>query len=425
MNSQALTRIGMLLRIAAMLGAFLWLLVPLTYAEEPEDSKAEQNSPFTNYGLASGLFRYTGKDPSLASSDASLSWFAGLEGHHRYVKGIFEARLDHRLQVGPATDTLGTQSITDTVDEAYALVKVSNAVDVFAGQKRMGIGLASTFGLSDGLNPRNGYWDQRTGFRGCGARISVGDTFLLDSAVSVERLIRLNSADGKKLTYATGFEWLPGNLDLAGCVTFSPGWTLLPALGLSYDLGGFIVSAEANLECMPQGKYPRGSSYNEFVYGGGQTRGMNAPVLSFATGFRADLAFGKGDVVVAADYAFLGQGLNADQTEVWKGIAAQVATSALSSLRLGMLPQPLLNRHYLLPAVGFTVTDVLDLQTRVLVNLFDGSVYINSVLTVQIIDNADLYFSGSGMTGVDGSEFQRLPSDGSRVTVDAGVRLHW
>ena len=388
----------------------------------------------------------SGIDPS--SSDSAALWILAADFLHRYDGSgwglVLSDSIDLSGLASAVAGTGGTDSLPAftpaiTIYEAYARLDMGNWGQIFVGKRRMGLGIGSVFAPGDLVDPRSGFWDQKTGFRGFDFAASLGSDFALRAALSLDRNfeawaagVRAKSAAGaaavagaavttstttsalaaspstsptpgqiysaaldgaagpadpRLFTWAGSADAQLGSLQLSAAAVFRPGAVERPSLGFSYDLDGLIFQAEGAAEFSADGA---ASPTKPDWYG--------------TAGLHWTIAGDSDNLSLALDYDYNG--------------------------RPGLLD----HSNYLLPWISYARTDVLDAYARALVGLENPSALLSLGLTLYPAQAFDLEFTGLfGLGSGDGefatlSNFAPIPSPGAgRLSTQVGVdaRVHF
>jgi hypothetical protein len=363
------------------------------------------------YSLAADAaagFTLAGPSLDFGETDTTAVWILSANLLHRIDSPGWGLVLSHSIDLSGQGGASTSLVPTTTIYEAYARLDLGGSCQVFVGKRRMGLGIGTTFAPGDLIDPRSGFWDQKDGFRGIDLAASIGSDIALRAALSLERNLdayaaafRLGTAgaaglpaaraaysaaldgaagpaDPRLLTWAASGDLMLGSLQLAASGLWSPDSILRPSLGLSFDLGGLIVQAEAAAEFA-------GSTALPDWYG---TAG-------------ARWSWSKDD-----------------------------ATLALSlDLDRNAAPGILRHEFYALPSINYTLIDVFALYARALVELEAPSALVSAGLTLYPVQGFDLELTGTFALGPTGSEFEILavsPSAGAlRDAIGLCARVHF
>lgn len=232
-----------------------------------------------------------------------ITWSAGAWDGAAASVWAYTAELDPRFTYGPAAFTAdSTWTLPLTADlaggtprvvfsEAYFRITPAEGLDLTFGQKRFNLGVGQTVTVGDSINPAVGFFDQKTGFRGVTAEWSPVSWGSLSGAVSTE------SGEADALTGAGQGSVLVGQLQATASLVARPSVTFNPALGLSYDWFGVILTAEGAAEFLPPDR---------------RTEDWSDPALSGSAGARWTVGLGAlglddVDLTLSGEYLHGGQ----------------------------------------------------------------------------------------------------------------------
>jgi hypothetical protein len=359
-----------------------------------------------------------------ASADSAALWILSANFLHRYDSPgwglVLSDSIDLSGIAAAASGTGGTTALPSfspliTVYEAYARLDMGNWGQLFVGKRRMGLGIGSTFAPGDLVDPRSGFWDQKTGFRGLDFAASLGSDFSLRMAMSLDRNFEAwaasvhaktapasaalaqpyagaldgasGPADPRLITWAGTADAQLGSLQLSAAGVYRPDSVARPSLGLSYDLDGLILQGEGAAEFSADGA---ASPTKPDWYG---TVGLHW------------MASGDSDSLsVALDYDYNGRASFLKHT------------------------------NYLLPWISYTRNDVLNAYARALIGLDDDSALVSLGLTLYPAQAFDLEFTALFGSGASNTEFAALsafspiPSPGAgKLSTQVGfdARVHF
>lgn len=341
----------------------------------------------------------------------TLAWAltSDLAPQFRYGPVSFDAVTTWTI---PESASLTSADPTVAVAEAYFRITPVDGFDLTIGQKRYNIGVGQTFTVGDSINPVIGFFDQKTGFRGATAEWSPVTWASASAAVSTEN---------NTLTGAGQVSLLVDLLQMTASLVTQKDTTFNPALGLSYDWGGIILSAEGAAEFLPQGLQPGSGTWTK-------PTAWSSPSLSGSAGARYTFSFDSfgtdTDLTLSAEYLHWGQGWTASQVDSWKlasGVAATKATAASAlSLTKGVRDQE--NAFFKVTfAWGTTVTVV----AFAAVDLQDSSVLTKESFVWTPWDNLDLTAALVAATGDTGTGWAAIDSSGTRYQASLTTTYHF
>jgi len=350
-----------------------------------------------------------------ASSDSAALWILTANFLHRYDSPgwglVLSDSIDLSGIAAAASGIGGTTALPSfapliTVYEAYARLDMGNWGQLFVGKRRMGLGIGSTFAPGDLVDPRSGFWDQKTGFRGLDFAASLGSDIALRMALSLDRNFEAwaagvraktaststaptsaalaqayasaldgasGPADPRLITWAGSADAQLGSLQLSAAGVYRPDSVERPSFGFSYDLDGLILQGEGAAEFSA---YGNAAPTNPDWYG-------TAGIHWMASGDSDSLS-------IALDYDYNG--------------------------RAGLLK----HTNYLLPWISYTRNDVLNAYARALIGLDDASALVSLGLTLYPTQAFDLEFTALFGSGTSDSEFATLSSFAPVASPGAG-----
>jgi len=225
--------------------------------------------------------------------------------------------------------------------------------------------------------------------------------------------------------WASGYA---GSVDLFAGLQASPERFLRPSLGVSSDVAGVIVGAEAAVELEEPFLYPGPS---------GTFERRKRPQL-LATGF-ASWQYSGANATFGATGEYLYAGLGYDPSEAERLYDAIEAIGGASGLAPGgsdlttgdfSLPfsadglgAPPLGQHYLISQMSFSWSDAVELSGGTLLNLTDWSHLINGRFALVTISAVDLFVEGTCVGGDEGQAEYSLA--GSILLLRIGAKVVW
>lgn len=345
-----------------------------------------------------------------ASPDSAALWILSTNFLHRYDSPgwglVLSDSIDLSGIAAAASGTGGTTALPSfapliTVYEAYARLDMGNWGQLFVGKRRMGLGIGSTFAPGDLVDPRSGFWDQKTGFRGLDFAASLGSDFALRLAMSLDRNFEAwaagvhaktapvspalaqayagaldgasGPADPRLITWAGSTDAQFGSLQLSAAGVYRPDSVERPSLGLSYDLDGLILQGEGAAEFSADG-----------------AAAPTKPDWYGTAGLRWMASGDSDSLSVTLDYDYNG--------------------------RAGLLE----HTNYLLPWISYTRNDVLNAYARALIGLDDDSALVSLGLTLYPAQAFDLEFTALFGTGANDAEFATLSNFAPILSPGAG-----
>ncbi len=355
---------------------------------------------------------------------ATSSWgfTAGLRP--QFTDGPFHFVADTTWTL-PLTGSLVSVAPTVSVPEAYARLTLTDNLDVTFGQKRLALGVGQTVTVADSLNPTVGFFDQKTGFRGFTAEWSPTTWASVSAAASTESG-RLDDWAG-----AGQVSLLAGGVQAVASLVAREAKTFRPALGVTYDLFGFILSAEGAAEYLPQVIRPSGPWGSATALSSWSApAAWTAPAFSGSAGARYALTLGDFDLTVSAEALHAGESFTVDETTAWKEalaaatVAHQAAVlGALAALR-GTLPLRSQDNAFFRVSLGYAGEAAV--SSFAAVDLQDHSTLFQASATWTLVDNLDLTLGGQATSGDAGDSWEFVvPADKSRFLVSFATTYHF
>ncbi|MBL8966529.1 MAG: hypothetical protein JNG85_05915 [Spirochaetaceae bacterium] len=347
-----------------------------------------------------------------ASADSAALWLLSGNFLHRLSAPGWGLVLNHALDLsGSLSAAAGSAGAGPaalapamTIHEAYARLDLGaeGRAQLFVGKRRLGLGLGTVFSPGDAIDPRTGFWDQKSGFRGLGLAASLGSELSLRAGLSLERNLEAYAAgsraraaaaslaaapsdpallagaaagaaayaaalggaagpaDPRLLTGALSVEAQLGPVQLAAAGVYRPDAVARVSFGAGLDAGGLILQAEGAAEFLEGGAEP------------------GSPAWFGTAGARRSWTGDRGSLILSLDYAFNGEA--------------------------GAL---LKRTHYALPSILLSWTGRLDLSCRALVEAESPSALLSALLTLHPADDFDLELSFLAALGDAGSGTDR------------------
>jgi len=181
-------------------------------------------------------------------SDNSLTSGLRIEATHHLDYDQFSFIARHEV------DADGAGNLSQTIHEAYVNFHATDRISLNVGKQRLAWGRGLSYFPSDSLHPEHTRTDTE-GFTGLSVSLTPGSS--VQCAGAVDFTGPLTEADAnedfyKSLKYALYTSWFTGNADLALSAVYRRDRTLRPALGMSVDLKGFILTGEGAVEYYSQ-----------------------------------------------------------------------------------------------------------------------------------------------------------------------------
>jgi hypothetical protein len=341
---------------------------------------------------------------------SSTSWDTGATSAWSFTSSLRPKWIDGPMTVVadsvwtlPMTASLASVAPTVSVPEAYFRVTVADGLDLTFGQKRYALGVGQTFTVGDSVNPVVGFLDQKTGFRGATVDWSPASWASVSAAVSTE------SGVADDLAGAGQVSLLWQGLQVTTSLVARRDKSFNPALGVSAEVLGVVLTAEGATEFSPQGVRPAGA-YATWK----APDAWSSPAVSGSAGARWNQSWGDWDVTLAAEALHWAQGWSADETQAWKDAVALSPSPVLSALRTA-LPLRGQDNGFFRFAVGWA--GVALVSGFAAVDLTDHSALLQGTAQATLWDNLDLTMTLQTNTGTSDDAW------GSVATVAAHYQL--
>ena len=357
------------------------------------------------------------------NSGAMTQWLLDLNGRLSFSQGAAAFILDGSAYL-PLGNSLQTGQALFDVAEAYVRLTPFSGLDLTFGKKRLNLGVGQTFTVGDSINPAINFFDQKSGFRGATWAWSPNAWFGWTGGVSLERELGNTSSPGtypvfsaNNLAGATQLSVQTGLFQGTSSLCFSPGQTFNPALGVSYDVGGVILTAEGAVEFLPQGLVPASGPVSTWTAPTAWTQ----PAPSGSVGARYTWSLGDLDLTVQGETLYWGQGWTSNQ-------AAQA--NALPQTTMLALRPALRDRYNAIFHVDAGSSDTFDLAGFCLVDLQDASALYQTNLTLYPWDGLDLVGIFQAATGAVTDAWSSVPlpppnTQSARYVVTFQTRYHF
>ncbi|MBN1524265.1 MAG: hypothetical protein JW904_07285 [Spirochaetales bacterium] len=368
---------------------------------------AQEWTQFGDIGLAATM-----SHAEIAVGDPVSDWFGltgwftasgNIEMDHRldYDQAMF--RLHHLLEVTAEGD------ISYNLYEAYISFFPVPWLAVDIGKKHVNWGMGSLFLPTDAINPKTiDSTDRRQdiGFQGLTLTFTPNENFSIITALNIENsLDNLESDYWRDFRYGLLMSAFFGNLQIKTSLVYEPDTVFRPGLAASFDIEGFVFTAEGAVDFHNPTYYPESALvwdqpelWTPFYY-------VDAGVRKLAAIDDITLSF-------AVEYFFTSAGYTKSE-ESW----------FFEALGMGTMHIPqFLGQHYLYGDIGMETTGLLATHHSILVNLQDSSILFWHSVTLLVIENLDLNIEVMWTTGSSTAEFGLLPQ---RIQITAGAVFHF
>ena len=361
------------------------------------------------------------------NAGASAQWLLDLNGRLSFSQGSAAFILDGSAYL-PLGNSLQTGQALLDVAEAYVRLTPLTGLDLTFGKKRLNLGVGQTFTVGDSINPAINFFDQKSGFRGFTWAWSPNAWLGWTGGVSLERELgnspsasagALPTFQANNLAGATQFTLQKDRFQGTASLCFSPGQTFNPALGLSYDFSGVILTAEGALEFLPQGLVPSTGPLSTWTAPTAWTQ----PAPSGSVGARYTWSLGDIDLTLQGEGLYWGQGWTTEQTADFNAQALPASTAA--SVRPALRDR--LNTIFHLDVNS---SDTFDLAGFGMLDLQDASMLYQASLTLYPWDGLDLVGVFQAATGSATNGWNSVPlpppsTQSARYVLTFQTRYHF
>ena len=349
--------------------------------------------------------------------DNRLDSLLGVELNHRFDFDTFSFIARHK-------GTLDRYEEPDHIlYEAYIDYRPSDLLSVGAGKQRVSWGRGITFFPTDSLHPSHNR-DDVEGFTGVSALLTPSPDLQLTGAVDFSAPLSAESSAGSAnedfytdLKYALYGSWFFGNLDLALSGVYRRDATMRPGLGLSYEIAGFVLTAEGAVEFLNQTLYPDETlpAFNEAEAWEPYPLAAAGVSRNWSPEGMTDYSF-----YAAAEYLYAGTGYtDAEEERYFETVDAYLLANG------GYPAAPYLGRHYLFLVGSLEIYRKISLEVSGLGNLRDGSASLGASATLLTIEGMDLSAEGETLVGGKATEFGRLKSTGGDWSLKLKATLYF
>jgi hypothetical protein len=360
----------------------------------------------------------------LASPYSAAVWLVQANFLHRIEAPGWGMVLSHQLDISGQAATQASPAFVPsmTVYEAYGRLDLGDSGQFFVGKRRMGLGIGTTFSPGDLVDPRSGFWDQKTGFRGLGLTASLGPDVALRAAMSLDRSFDAYAAGLQSKSAAQAGV---GSLPLTGPYIAAQKAAAAYAAALDGAAGPadprlivWGISAEAQLEALQVAAAG--------VFAGGSAKAATRPSLGLSYDLDGVILQAEGAVELSGGPDWFG---TAGIRYTFSGDSSSL-TASLDYDYNGK-PGLLRGTHYLLPYLSYGLTEVFAIYARSLVGIEGPSALLSAGLTLYPVQGFDLELTGLFCLGGAGEEFSSLPappSPGAEAPANAvglAARVHF
>ena len=364
-------------------------------------SLSAQDEPRFNYVADAGQI-LLGSAPDW-NAGATAQWLLDLNGRLSFSQGATAFILDGSAYL-PLGNSLQTGQALFDVAEAYVRLTPFPGLDLTFGKKRLNLGVGQTFTVGDSINPAINFFDQKSGFRGATWAWSPNAWFGWTGGISLERELG-NTLGGtgtsptfsaNNLAGATQLSVQTGRFQGTASLCFSPSQTFNPALGVSYDVSGVILTAEGAVEFLPQGLVPASGPVSTWTAPTAWTQ----PAPSGSVGARYTWSVGDVDLTLQGETLYWGQGWTSSQV---------AQANALPGTTVSALRPALRDRYNAIFHLDANSSNTFDLAGFCLVDLQDASTLYQASLTLYPWDSLDLVGIFQAATGAVTDAWNSVP----------------
>lgn len=333
-------------------------------------------------------------------TDNHLESFLGIEANHRLDFDDFSFTARHRAEVDRQ------EELHHYLYEAYIDYRAAEILSISAGKQRIPWGRGVAFFPTDVLHPSHTREDVE-GFTGLSLILNPDMNLQLAGALDFSTPLagatpKENEDFYQDLKYALYLSLLAGKADLALSGVYSPEGNLRPGLGISYDFGGFIFTAEGAVELTNSAEYPD----TELI--SFEAPDSFRPYPLFAAGISRNLRprqMPDLNLLFVTEYLYAGTGYDdRDREEYFNSIGAHLASG-------GDQPEiEYLGRNYLFALASLELYMCFSLELSVYMSLDDQSLSYTAGGTLLSIPGMDLSLEGEQLVGSAHSVFGSLKS---------------
>lgn len=368
---------------------------------------------FDLIGSATEKLTYAARDWQIEPT-AAWALTADLKPRFTYGPASFQADTNWALPLS-ASLVAGTPQVS--VYEAYFRIRPTDSLDLTFGQKRLALGVGQTFTVGDSLNPVVGFFDQKTGFRGTTAEWSPVSWASASAAVSTEGSKPGTVGTVGHLGGAVQLSLLLDQLQVTASAVAREGVSFNPALGLSYDLLGVILTAEGAAEFLPQGLRPSGL-LNTWK----APEAWNAPALSASAGARWTPTLGDWDLTLSAEYLHWAQGWTEAETDAWKASMVPATATQAQVVRQAL---PLRSQKNLFLRAMISTGGTFSVSAFAAVDGQDRSALGQGSVIWAPWDNLDLTATLQAVSGQAGTSWEFLNANKDRYQASFATTYHF
>ncbi len=330
-------------------------------------------------------------------------------GNHRINLNAGDFFVHHRLSLNEQVE------FSHDLYEAYLYMMPFDKFGFSLGKQRVNWGTSYVFSPSDRMHPSSGILDQETGFPGIALFFPITADINITGCMGMEDIIENRKTNfWEDIRYGINSSFLFGKLEIFGSFVYQWDKILLPGTGISYDLFGFIIAAEAAIEFNNQILYPE----NQFIW---EQKEFGKPF------FYLDIAVEKifsGDnfsIFLINEYLYRQAGYTDDEAEYFYNVLASESIPESLSLE-DTIADNLLRKHYFYFSLGYEYYNLLSFENSILMNLQDASFISSHKLTFIKLDSIDFYTEVFWSYGNNNTEFGYLQE---KLKIETGAVVHF
>lgn len=333
------------------------------------------------------------------------------------LRGDFHAAFEgERLSasVFAELEALYGQSPSLWLETATVTARPLPWLGVSTGKLRFSLGRAPGRSVFDAINPL----EDTEGFPGLVAEILLGSKLSIRGALDLSDALGLSLDEApERIGAVMDLGLSVGLLSLEATISGREG-RFLGGTGLSFDLGGLIVSAEGAIVAATDALYPSVTSADsiEFVQGSGVGPSYRGLVGAIYTA-----QWAEGDFQAYLQASWYGDGYDGEEADLLYEAMNSGETSIPDLEDPGAAP---LGRYFLAASLGGSLADLVRGSLEASVDLGDGSSLIEAEFDWIGLDATDVYLSASFVAGgsIGRSDYGILPET---ARVEAGWRMYY
>ncbi len=189
------------------------------------------------------------------AGDPYLSNSLLANGDHTVVFSWGEARLRHSLEIVSAPDAHGGwEEVIHSIYQADVAWYPADSLTLKAGRQQLGWGMGYAFFPTDTFHPERDPEGSVRGFDGLSLSWIAAPDWTLTGAVRIDEAVRYDGPDWwNEFRYALSMNGYLGGVEAALTGVWKPGERPDPGAGISFQLLGSVINAEATLDAFSAG----------------------------------------------------------------------------------------------------------------------------------------------------------------------------